>query len=74
MNTILVLVLKLVFFYKKSFKDNLSSLSIGGTFDLKTKLTGTGTLKETHNLDSETVRDIKYTIGNTIFLRNMVLV
>ncbi len=53
------------FFYKKSFKDNLSSLSIGGTFDLKTKLTGTGTLKETHNLDSETVRDIKYTIGNT---------
>lgn len=53
------------FFYKKSFKDQLSSLSIGGTFDLKTKLTGTGTLKETHNLDSETIRDVKYTIGDT---------
>jgi hypothetical protein len=52
------------FLYKKSFKDHLSSLSIGGTFDLKTKLTGTGTLKETHNLDSETIRDVKYNIGD----------
>lgn len=46
-------------------KDNLSSISIGGTFDFKTKLTGEGTLKETHNADSETIKDVKYTIGDT---------
>lgn len=53
------------FFYKKTLKDNLSSISIGGTFDFKTKLTGEGTLKETHNADSETIKAVKYTIGDT---------
>lgn len=53
------------FLYKKSLKDKTSSISIGGTFDLKTKLTGQGKLKETNNSDSKTIRDVKYTIGDT---------
>lgn len=53
------------FLYKRKLKDEISSVSIGGTFDFKTKLTGEGTLKETQNYDSKTIRDEKYTIGDT---------
>lgn len=51
--------------YNKTLKDKLSTLSIGATYDFKTKLVGNGNVKETHNQNQETVRDESYSIKDT---------
>ena len=50
---------------RKELKDKLSTLSIGATYDFKTKLVGNGNVKETHNQNQETVRDESYSIKDT---------
>ena len=56
---------QLGFLYKKTLKDKLSSFSIGGTYDFKTKLTGEGNLKETNNGGQTVIRDNAYSIKDT---------
>jgi len=56
---------QLGFLYKRNLKNKLSSFSIGGTYDFKTKLTGEGNLKETHNSGQTVIRDNSYSIKDT---------